>query len=119
MKRRKAQATELERLTSEARHDWQQFCASLVPLLGPDVAADEARQTEALQAWISRAPDTLGDYLSGFYLSEIVRPMLPLVFAHRPEERAAFMRKLGDMVVAIAQASMDEAVHTAETHGSP
>jgi hypothetical protein len=55
------------------------------------------------------------DYLSAFYLSEVVRPMMPLVVAHPPEERADFMRKIGDMVVGIAKASMDEAVRTAET----
>jgi hypothetical protein len=111
--KRKARTTELDQLTAQGRHDWQEFCAGLPALLGPEAAADAARQTEALQAWTLSVPDTLRGYLSAFYFSEILGPMLPLVAAHPPEERADFMAKIGDLVVGIARASMDEAVHTA------
>jgi hypothetical protein len=83
--KRKARATDLDQLTAQGRHDWQQFCASLRLLLGPEAAADEARQAEALQAWMSRVPEMLTGYLSAFYFSEILGPMLPLVAAH-PQE---------------------------------
>src|SRR5688572_9999536 len=98
MKRRKARPIELDRLTAVGRDEWQQFCAKLPLLLGTQMAADETRQAEAMHAWMPLARDTLTDYLSAFYLSEVVRPMLPLVVAYPPEERADFMRKIGDMV---------------------
>lgn len=115
MKRRKAQPTELDGLTAEGRDEWHQLCATLPPLLGTEMASDETRQTKAMYTWLSQVPDTLTNYLSSFYLSEVVRPMLPLVVAHPPEERADLMRKIGEMVVGVARASMDEAVRTAES----
>jgi hypothetical protein len=114
MKRRRKNATELERLTAQGRHDWQQFCAGLGPLLTLEAAADEARRAEALRDWMALAPETLGGYLTGVFLYDVVGPMLPLVVAHPPEERAEFMRKIGAMVVGVAEASMEEAARTAE-----